>query len=77
MYVTCPMCDTRYNLRDSIPSGSRATVVCTICATQLEVEPRGVAYAYIPKVTVRQAQLSEEEKDEIKQPVVIKQELNG
>jgi hypothetical protein len=61
MYVTCPMCNTRYDLKSSIPAESRATVVCVVCATQLEVEPRGAMYAYLPKVTVRQAQTEQQD----------------
>jgi transcription elongation factor Elf1 len=53
LYVTCPMCKTRYDMTSAIPDQSKATVVCVVCKTQLEVEPRGALYLNIPKVTVR------------------------
>jgi predicted Zn finger-like uncharacterized protein len=56
MKVTCPMCNTRYDVSDSIPSASRSTVCCAVCQTQLEIEPRSIWYLYIPKVTVRTVQ---------------------
>ena len=54
MLVNCPRCNTTYDMKSAIPSGSRATVTCLVCQTQLEVEPRGAAYLYRPKITIRQ-----------------------
>lgn len=56
MKVPCPYCKTTYNLASAIPTGCTATVTCVVCYTQLEVTPRGLLYAFKPKVVVRQVQ---------------------